>query len=458
MKINRILLLKKMKNEIRNENRIFIPRQTGNVRWRHILMLSRSVIPKIYIPVLIFVIYTTLLKLFYDNFKEHPHIDNLFFPSSLVTYLGLVLSLLLVFRNNSAYDRYWEGRKAWANILHHARNLSRHIWIGVDIDENDKLKDEKLNLKKGAMRLIIALVISIRHNLRGEYGWDYKDLAELVQHVPRFNSLITVASNDVLRILPLEIAYHIEGYIFQQKGLIVPIINNTFASINSIIENYTSCERILTTPIPLIYGVHIKHAMIIYLLTLPLQIIKTCGWASVVIVLLTSFTFFGIEAISSEIENPFGGDENDLKLEIFCKQINDEINNMMNYFPSSTALLDWLECEDIENNITTTEDSDNNSSSSNTLINGDQDTSSRSRSISSRSSSIPNIIRHSSSKITGSFPFLRKKRHPNYNHNNNNNNNNYKYDDEQRLNEGESSNQTNYGTCSNDHIEIICNK
>jgi len=359
MKMKKVIHLKKLKKNKKTENKMYIPPQTGNVSWHHILMLTSSVIPKIYIPVLIFSFWTLGLKIFYNAYKDKEFINHMFFPSSLLTYLGLVLSLLLVFRNTSAYDRFWEGRKAWANILNQARNLSRHIWISVEVSEDDKLKDEKLNLKKGVMRLIIALVISIRHSLRGEYGWDYNDLAELVQHVPRFNSLITVASKQVLKILPLEIAYHIEGYLFLQKDLPVPIINTTYASLNGIIDNFTTCERILTTPIPLIYGVHIKHAMIIYLLTLPLQIIKTCGWASVVIVLLTSFTFFGIEAISSEIENPFGGDENDLKLEEFCKQISDEINNMIKYFPSSVGFVDWFQCEDIDD---TTTDTDNNSS------------------------------------------------------------------------------------------------
>ncbi|OUM57393.1 hypothetical protein PIROE2DRAFT_22663, partial [Piromyces sp. E2] len=303
--------------------------------WQHIYMLSSSVIPKIYVPVLIFSFWTFLLKIFYDFNKEKEFIKTVFFPTSLLTYLGLVLSLLLVFRNTSAYDRFWEGRKAWASMLNHSRNLSRHIWISITIDPMDPKKDEKLNLKKGAMRLIIALVISIRHALRGEYGWDYDDLAELVQHVPRFNSLITTAPKQVLKILPLEIAYHIESYIYLQKNLPATIVNPTYASLNAIIDNFTACERILYTPIPLIYGIHIKHAVIIYLLTLPLQIIPTCGWAAILIVMLTSFTFFGIEAISSEIENPFGSDRNDLKLDEFCQQIHDEIVNMMKYFPSS---------------------------------------------------------------------------------------------------------------------------
>jgi len=348
MKMKRVIQLKKLKKSKKKENKMYIPPQTGKVSWQHIYMLSSSVLPKIYIPVLVFSAWTAGLKVIYDFYGENEYVKQIYFPPTLLTYLGLVLSLLLVFRNTSAYDRFWEGRKAWASILNHSRNLSRHIWISIQIDEYDRKKDEKLNLKKGAMRLIIALVISIRHALRGEYGWDYDDLADLVQHVPRFNSLITTAPEKVLKILPLEIAYHIEGYIYLQKDLPATIVNPMFASLNAIIDNLTACERILYTPIPLIYGIHIKHALIIYLSTLPLQIISNCGWLSVLVVFLTSFTFFGIEAISSEIENPFGCDMNDLKLDEFCQQINDEITSTMKYFPSSVGFVDWLECEDIE--------------------------------------------------------------------------------------------------------------
>jgi len=366
MKMKRIVQLKKLKKNRKRENKMYIPPQTGNVSWQHIIMLSSSVIPKVYIPVLIFTAWAAVLKVFYNFFKEKEWISNIFFPTSLLTYLGLVLSLLLVFRNTSAYDRFWEGRKAWASMLNQARNLSRHIWISIEIDEYDRKKDEKLNLKKGVMRLVIALIISIRHALRGEYGWDYDDLADLVQHVPRFNSLITTAPGKVLKILPLEIAYHIEGYIYLQKDLPATIVNPIYGSLNTIIDNFTACERILYTPIPLIYGIHIKHALIIYLLTLPLQIIPTCGWASLIIVMLTSFTFFGIEAISSEIENPFGSDMNDLKLDDFCQQIHDEINSMMKYFPSSVGFVDWLECEDID-------DTTSNEASTCTLTINDKD-------------------------------------------------------------------------------------
>ncbi|KAG4093637.1 Bestrophin, RFP-TM, chloride channel-domain-containing protein [Neocallimastix lanati (nom. inval.)] len=341
-------VLNNLNLEKKKKNKLYIPPQKSEVSWNHIFLFKKSVIPKIYIPVILFTAWSALLKLFYDRHKEEEFVKFIFFPTSLLTYIGMVLSLLLVFRNNSAYDRYWEGRKSWASILNNARSLSRHLWICIDIDENDKNKEEKLNLKKGVMRLIIALVISIRHSLRGEFGWDYDDLSELVKHVPRFNSLFTTAPVEVLKVLPLEIAYHIEGYIYTQKSIPVPMLNQSYACLNGITENFTRCERILNSPIPVIYGIHIKHALLIYLLTLPLQIIPTCHWASVLIIFLTSFTLCGIEAISTEIENPFGSDKNDLKLDDFCQQIQDEINGMMKYFPSSVGCIDWFECEEIE--------------------------------------------------------------------------------------------------------------
>jgi len=349
MRLTDILDIKgyKEKQKQKQENKMFIPPRTGKVKWKHIIVLSSSVIPKIYVPVFVFTLWAVILKIFYLYHKDEKIVKMVFFPTSLSVYLGLVVSLLLVFRNNSAYDRYWEGRKTWASMLTHARNLARHIWICIDIEPDDPQKDEKLNLKMGVMRLIIALVISIRHCLRGEYGWDYEDLVELVKHVPNFNSLITTAPRRVLKILPVEIAYHIESYVHYQKGLPAPTVNPCYASLNAIIENYTACERILFTPIPLIYGIHIKHVVIIYLSTLPLQIIPVCGWASVLIVMLTAFTFFGIEAISSEIENPFGNDENDLKLNEYCLQIQEEILGMMKFFPSSSSCLNWLELEEI---------------------------------------------------------------------------------------------------------------
>jgi len=330
-------------------NKIIIPPLSGDVNWRQALDWKRSVFPKVYMPVVLVTVWTFFLKIFYDIYREKSWIDNVFFPSSLLNYLGLVLSLLLVFRNSSAYDNFFEGRKCWASILNNARNLSRHLWIGIEIDEEDPNKEEKLNLKKGILRLVIALVVSIRHSLRGEYGWDFDDLSKLVKHVPRFNSLFTTAPVEMLKVLPLEIAYHIEGYIYQQNNSAAsPMMNQSYGSINAIIENFTTCERILNSPIPVIYSIHIKHALIIYLVTLPLQIIPSCSWASIFIIFLTSFTLFGIEAISSEIENPFGNDLNDLQLDDFCVQVHKEVKGMMKFFPPTIGFADWLQCEEIE--------------------------------------------------------------------------------------------------------------
>jgi len=161
MKLKKVLYMKKMEINEKKKNKIVIPPQIGDVNWRHAIKWKKSVFPKIYIPVFLVTLWAFAFKMIFDQFREYEFVKHIYFPTTLLTYLGLVLSLLLVFRNNSAYDRFYEGRKAWASILNHARNLSRHIWICIEIDENSKNNDELLNIKKGVLRLIIALVISI---------------------------------------------------------------------------------------------------------------------------------------------------------------------------------------------------------------------------------------------------------------------------------------------------------
>ncbi|KAJ3329383.1 hypothetical protein HDU76_008016 [Blyttiomyces sp. JEL0837] len=94
-----------------------------------------------------------------------------------------VLGLLLVFRTNTAYDRYWEGRKLWSSLITHARNLARGIWIGV----NTKGIKQNENEKRGAVNLTLAYVVAVKHYLRGEREHKFTDLAHLLAHVPRYH-------------------------------------------------------------------------------------------------------------------------------------------------------------------------------------------------------------------------------------------------------------------------------
>ncbi|KAF9920640.1 hypothetical protein BGZ67_001100, partial [Mortierella alpina] len=93
--------------------------------------------------------------------------------------MGMVVSLLLVFRTNTAYDRYWEGRRLWSQMTLSIRNLTRSIWVCVAETETRDLLE-----KKSAINLLVAFAFATKHYLREEYGYNYDDMIDLLTHIP----------------------------------------------------------------------------------------------------------------------------------------------------------------------------------------------------------------------------------------------------------------------------------
>ncbi|KAI9597203.1 Bestrophin/UPF0187, partial [Syncephalis fuscata] len=248
-------------------------------------------------------------------------------PTLVVQLIGMVLSLLLVFRTNTAYDRFWEGRRLWGNAVCGIRNLARFIWVGV---REDTVRDTIE--KRSAINLLIAYAVSTKHYLRAEYGSDYPDLRSYLNHIPKYNTPTSVEPNGTKvrpSNLPLEITIYLTSYIHQQKvkTSIDPgqftVMTNT---LSGLVECLTGFERILRTPIPLAYSIHLAQSVWLYCLALPFQLVKDLGWVTIPVVAVTAFTMFGIQSIGEEIENPFGYDANDLPLDEFCKVIKSEVN------------------------------------------------------------------------------------------------------------------------------------
>ncbi|KAH8827642.1 Bestrophin, RFP-TM, chloride channel-domain-containing protein [Flagelloscypha sp. PMI_526] len=124
--------------------------------------------------------------------------------------------------------------------------------------------------------------------------------------------------------LPLEISLYLSSYISalqQRKVMDVPTTNSLLAALTMLVDSLTGLERILTTPIPFSYSIHLWLVAIIYNLALPLQIWKTLGWVTIPASIITSFIFFGFMVAGEEIENPFGYDKNDLNLDHFTNNI-----------------------------------------------------------------------------------------------------------------------------------------
>ncbi|WAS04124.1 bestrophin family ion channel [Gloeomargaritales cyanobacterium VI4D9] len=240
-------------------------------------------------------------------------------PFGLVTFTpDVVLGLLLVFRTNTAYDRFWEGRKAWGTIVNASRNLARQILVMVDeCTPRDRQEKEQ------AVRLITAYAIALKCHLRGE-----SPLAELQDLLPpdRLHLLAGMAHR------PVGLAFWIGDYLrwqYQQQHLNAYQFSTLEQPLSQLVDALGVCERILRTPQPLAYSVHLRHILILYCFFFPFRLVAQLGWATIPVTAIAAFVVLGIEEIALEIENPFGTDPNDLPLDQICGVIRRDVEELI---------------------------------------------------------------------------------------------------------------------------------
>ncbi|KAJ3207276.1 hypothetical protein HK099_000307 [Clydaea vesicula] len=303
--------------------------------YKSLLNISSSVIPQVILPSLCLTVWAALVTVFVTvpgiNFlnKFEPYERDakkvVLLPTSpiLISILSIVIGLLLVFRTNTAYDRFWSGRGTWGDIKTYARNLGRLIWINSSGDSKRELTE-----KKAAINLIYAFATSLKHMLRSEDFLDYEDLAPYLAHLPEYHpeKLQNASISDSP--VPLELTFHISTFINKlasAKQIDGPTQTQMVVLVNNLIACLTNLERIRNSPIPLAYSIHLKQALLLYLVSLPFQIVISSGWYTIPVMLLATFTLLGIEAVGGQIENPFGYDPADLPLDLFCDEIKMEL-------------------------------------------------------------------------------------------------------------------------------------
>jgi putative membrane protein len=135
---------------------------------------------------------------------------------------------------------------------------------------------------------------------------------------------------------PLEVIFWIADYLqkqYEKKSINSYQLTAMIKLLDILVDSLGGCERILRTPIPLAYAIHLKQLLVIYCLTLSFQLVDNFEWWTAFFVGLTSFTVFGIEEIGIEIENPFGHDANDLPLDQICKTMETNIEDLIKLAP-----------------------------------------------------------------------------------------------------------------------------
>ncbi|CAE6488252.1 unnamed protein product, partial [Rhizoctonia solani] len=402
---------------------------------------------------------------------------NLAIPNVLVTVTGVVIGFVISYRASSGYDRYWQGRTLWSDMIKNSRTMGRLIWLHVpnsiskssgDLSAKERTKESKQMLleKREALRLIQGFAVAVKHHLRGETGMYYEDLYYLVSAVPHvsisgsiaspvnatfqttsryqesygtfqdlgqtnhnlhnpgtpssptstepllpanrsppsfptpshsltpFTSILipftallglfswvavktTANSHDDIEYgtngstrggnpglnvqrkftvgrkyyplvagessfnLPLVILRRLSEWValLERRGSTGgAAIGGMLGCIAAFEDQLTALEKILTTPLPFVYSVHIRHTVWLYLFFLPFQLTGTFGYWTIFGVGIAAFMFLGLLAAGEEIEQPFGAvldpilemesntvspgyDENDLDLDLLITEV-----------------------------------------------------------------------------------------------------------------------------------------
>jgi putative membrane protein len=231
-------------------------------------------------------------------------------PSIAHTLLGVALGLLLVFRTNASYDRFWEGRKLFGSIVNRSRDLLRQASHFIEGDD-----EQAAQHRREVRRFVLMFFGLLRQYLRAE-----RELNEVgVQMTDAERAALEPAAvrpNLAVYWLTEELARaQRSGRLSEQKLWLMD------QNITALVDNWGGCERIMRTPVPFAYAQHIKAFLTLFCLTAPWAMVESMKWYTPVAAGVLAYGMFGIDEIGIEIEDPFGTDPNDLPIDAMGKRI-----------------------------------------------------------------------------------------------------------------------------------------
>lgn len=238
------------------------------------------------------------------------------FPSTTAMHslLGIVLGLFLVFRTNSAYDRWWEGRRMWGGLVNSTRNFALKLNAYISKKDHDE--------REWYARMILNFVYAMKEHLRQG--------VQIVELEPVSDSFL----NELKKVKhkPNKIAgmmYTKTNELYKRGTITGDQLINLDKELKDFIDILGACERIKNTPIPYSYSMYVKKFIFIYVVTLPFGFITTYSYFTAVIVAIITFVLLSIELIAEEIEDPFGRDINDLPTDELSAKIKDNVKEIL---------------------------------------------------------------------------------------------------------------------------------
>jgi putative membrane protein len=251
---------------------------------------------------------------------------------------------MLVFRNQTSYNRFWDGRNNFTVILTAIRNLTRSFLCcsykqGVALTPAEEADIER------TVRVLIAILYAVKNYLRAEWGaaWEPtsgKDIDSGTGTVtprlnPEYSDLLPrglKGHEDEGLALPLQLTTFVESFIkrgLDQGWFNAPQASQMTVQLNTMVDAYGKMETIRITPVPIAYLIHQKQVLALFGCVLPFAMVQDLGWWSIPYVTLVIFTLYGIEGIGSQLEDPFGYDRNDIKMDAIVEDGRTELLVML---------------------------------------------------------------------------------------------------------------------------------
>lgn len=263
-------------------------------------VLQGSIVPNIIGRIIGVAVLTAVVLLVDQHLVELPHVSI-----AAMGIFGVALSLFLGFRNNAAYDRWWEARKLWGAMIADLRTMGRDLSIFVG-----RGKDRAEILSLG-----VAFAHLHRGFLRGadvqaqitDWVGEHQAKALLARTNPADAALRAMAE----RISHLAAQDGVSG--FGQMRL-----SETLAALAAA---QAGCERILTTPLPFVYSLMVRRTTYLYCWLLPFALIEATNWFAPIFAAIVAYVFFGLQAVTNELELPFRNVQNGLPLDAMCRII-----------------------------------------------------------------------------------------------------------------------------------------
>jgi len=279
----------------------------------------RYVLGKIKVELGLVMAYTILFEVFHHYFIN----ISVDIPIAIPTMVGTIISLLLAFKSNQAYDRWWEARIIWGSIVNESRTLIRQVLTFYkDPDFSVEANDFKENFTKRQIAWCYSLGQALRNKdaikpIKNFISEEELNFVKNHQNIP--NAILLLHARD-LRNARKDKRFNT----YQQVE-----IDNT---LTRLCDAMGKCERIKNTIFPTTYSMYIRLTLCLFIVLLPFGLIDLLSWFAIPLITIIAGTFFLIERMAIHLQDPFENRPTDTPVTAISNAIEKNLMQMLNEF------------------------------------------------------------------------------------------------------------------------------